>query len=70
MVLIQATDESRPALPPTAVEVAYQHYVSVMGAMPVVLDECTADQLTAIQALSQEGLALYTDFVVWGPFWQ
>jgi hypothetical protein len=68
LVVNQVTDESRPALGATALEAAYQHYVTVMGAMPSDLDECTADQLTAIQALLQEGSVPYTDFAVWGPF--
>ena len=68
LVVNQVTDESRPALATTALEAAYNQYVTVLGALPVDLDECTADQLTAIHSLLQEGSVPYTDFAVWGSF--
>eukprot|EP00971_Amphidinium_carterae_P294964 5857002-Amphidinium_carterae.1 len=39
-----------------------------MGAHPVPQEEVTADQLTAIKALLDEGLPPYVDMAVWRPY--
>ena len=54
-VVNQVGEESRPVLSAHALEGAFKHYVEIMGAMPAVEDECTAEQLTAARALLGEG---------------
>eukprot|EP00971_Amphidinium_carterae_P258872 5137759-Amphidinium_carterae.1 len=66
-VVSQVSERSVPVLKRVDLDKAYALFVQTMGASPAAHEECSLEQLSAINCLLTEGAVPYVDFALWVP---
>ena len=64
----QLRDDEMPILEAGKIAAAYAIYDARLGGAPPPDEECTSDQLSALDSLFKEGLPPYVDMAIWGPY--
>lgn len=67
-VVDQINEQEVEALTEDDINTCYKNYTKIFQDLPPEGEECTVEQLTALNELLKSGCPPYTDFALWGPY--